>query len=173
MFFTNRVLFNLKIYQIFIVIMRRKDKEVKDKDIIKSALNRAVVCRLGLTENDMPYIVPMNFGYKDNCLYFHSAPIGKKIEIIKKNNQVCFEIDIDHELVITESACNATMKYLSIIGSGKAELIDDFERKQKALEIIMDHYTPKKIHDFSKKMIEKIVIIKVKIEEMTGKISGH
>ena len=119
--------------------MRRKDKEVKDKDIISSALNRAIVCRLGLTENDMPYVVPMNFGYKDNCLYFHSVPIGKKIEIIKKNNQVCFEIDIDHELVITESACNATMKYLSIIGSGKAELIDDFERKQKALEIIMDH----------------------------------
>ena len=153
--------------------MRRKDKEVKNKDIIKSALNRAIVCRLGLTENDMPYIVPMNFGYKDNCLYFHSAPIGKKIEIIKKNNQVCFEIDIDHEVVITESACNATMKYLSIIGFGIAELIDDFEQKQKALQIIMDHYSPKKIHEFSKKMTERIVIIKVKIEEMTGKISGY
>jgi len=153
--------------------MRRKDKEVKDKNVIISALNRAMICRLGLTEDDMPYIVPMNFGYKDNCLYFHSAPIGKKIEIIKKNNQVCFEIDIDHEVVITESACNATMKYLSIIGFGIAELIEDFEHKQNALQIIMDHYSSNKKHEFSKKMIEKIVIIKVKIEKMTGKISGH
>jgi len=153
--------------------MRRKDKEVKNKDIIKSALNRAIVCRLGLTENDIPYIVPMNFGYKDNCLYFHSAPIGKKIEIIKKNNQVCFEIDIDHELVITESACNATMKYLSIIGFGIAELIDDFEPKQKALQIIMDHYSTNKNHEFSKKMIDNLVIIKVKIDKMTGKKSGY
>jgi len=48
-----------------------------------------------------------------------------------------------------------------------------FEHKQKALKIIMDHYSTKKIHDFSKKMIEKIVIIKVNIKEMTGKISGH
>ncbi len=151
--------------------MRRKDKEVKDKDIIKSALNRAIVCRLGLTENDMPYIVPMNFGYKDSCLYFHSAPIGKKIEIIKKNNKVCFEIDLDHEVVITDSACNATMKYLSIIGFGIAELINDFEEKQKALNIIMDHYSTKKIHEFSKKMINRIIIIRIKIESMTGKIS--
>jgi len=65
------------------------------------------------------------------------------------------------------------MKYLSIIGFGIAELIDDFEHKQKALQIIMDHYSPKKIHEFSKKMTERIVIIKVKIKKMTGKISGH
>ena len=151
--------------------MRRKDKEVKDIDIIKSALNRAIVCRLGLTEDDMPYIVPMNFGYKDNFLYFHSAPIGKKIDIIKKNNQVCFEIDIDHKLVIKESACNATMKYFSIIGFGIAELIDDFEQKQKALKVIMDHYSMKKKHKFSKTMINRIIIIRIKIESMTGKIS--
>ena len=153
--------------------MRRKDKEVKDKDIIISALNRALVCRLGLAENDKPYIVPMNFGYKDDCLYFHSAPIGKKIEIIKKNSQVCFEIDIDHELIIKEPGCNATMKYLSVIGFGKAELIEDFTQKQKALQIIMDHYSPNKINEFSKKMIEKIVIIKVEIEDMSGKKSDY
>jgi len=153
--------------------MRRKEKEIKDINKIVSIIKRAKVCRLGLSENKIPYIVPMNFGYKNNCLYFHSAPIGKKIEIMKKNNQVCFEIDIDHEVVITESACNATMKYLSIIGFGIAELIDDFEQKQKALQIIMEHYSTKKIHEFSKKMIEKIVIIKVKIEKITGKISGY
>jgi len=152
--------------------MRRKDKEITDKEIIKSALNRALVCRLGLTENNMPYIVPMNFGYKDNCLYFHSAPIGKKIEIIKKNNKVCFEIDIDHELVINDAACNATMKYMSIIGLGIAEFIDDFEQKQKALQVIMDHYSTIKKHKFSKKMINRIIIIKIEIESMTGKMSG-
>ena len=151
--------------------MRRKDKEITDKEVIKSALNRALVCRLGLTENNMPYIVPMNFGYKDNCLYFHSAPIGKKIEIIKKNNKVCFEIDLDHDVVITDSACNATMKYLSIIGFGIAELINEFEEKQKALNVIMDHYSTKKIHEFSKKMIKRIIIIRIKIESMTGKVS--
>ena len=151
--------------------MRRKDKQVKDIEIIKSALNRAIVCRLGLTENNMPYIVPMKFGYTDNYLYFHSAPEGKKIDIIKNNSQVCFEIDLDHELVIKDTACNATMKYLSIIGFGKAELIDDFEQKQRALQIIMDHYSKKKKHKFSKTMINRIIIIRIKIESMTGKIS--
>jgi len=153
--------------------LRRKDKEIKDKAEIESIIKRATVCRIGLSENNVAYIVPMNFGYKDNSLYFHSAPMGKKIEIIKKNNQICFEIDVDHELVLSELSCKATMKYFSVIGFGKAELITDFEKKQIALQIIMDHYAPKKKHEFSKKMIEQLIIIKVNIEKLTGKKSGY
>ncbi len=54
--------------------MSRKDKEIKDKDEIESTIKRANVCRIGLAENNIPYVVPLVFGYKDNCLYFHSAP---------------------------------------------------------------------------------------------------
>ena len=71
--------------------MRRKDKEIKDKEVIESIIKRATVCRIALSENNVPYIVPLSFGYKDNCLYFHSAPEGRKIDIIKQNNNVCFE----------------------------------------------------------------------------------
>ena len=109
--------------------MRRKDKEIKDKKAIESIIKRATVCRIGLAENDIPYSVPMNFGYKDNCLYFHSAPVGKKIEIIKKNNNVCFEIDIVHEILQGKSACHTIMKYYSVIGYGKVYIIDDSEEK--------------------------------------------
>jgi hypothetical protein len=64
--------------------MRRTDKEIINRREINTVLSKATVCRIGLIDRDFPYIVPLNFGYKNNCLYFHSAPIGKKIEIITK-----------------------------------------------------------------------------------------
>ena len=89
--------------------MRRKDKEIADKKEIESIIERANVCRIGLSENNLPYVVPVNFGYKNNNIYFHSAPMGKKIDILKKNNNICFEIDIDHTLLISDDICNSSM----------------------------------------------------------------
>ena len=121
--------------------MRREDKEIKDNNVIESIIKRAIVCRIAFSENNIPYIVPVIFGYKDNCLYFHSAMEGKKIDIIKQNNNVCFEFDIDQELVKSKNSCSCSMKYYSVIGFGKAFFIDDIEEKRMALNIIMKHYS--------------------------------
>jgi len=153
--------------------MRRKDKEIKDENTITSIIKRAAVCRIGLSENNVPYIVPLNFGYKDNCLYFHSAREGKKIEMIRSNNTVCFEIDIDHEIVKEENACGWSMKYHSIIGFGKAFFVEGFEEKRKALDIIMEHYSGKSSFEYPEDAVNNAAIIKVKIESMTGKKSGY
>jgi len=152
--------------------MRRKDKEIKDKDVIESIIKRATVCRIGLSENNVPYIVPLVFGYKDDCLYFHSAPEGKKIDIIKQNNNVCFELDVDCELIKSEDPCNWDMKYYSVIGFGKAFFVDDLEEKRKALNIIMEHYSDNP-YQYTVNEINKVAIIKVKIDSMTGKKSGY
>jgi nitroimidazol reductase NimA-like FMN-containing flavoprotein (pyridoxamine 5'-phosphate oxidase superfamily) len=73
--------------------LRRADKEITDRDEIESIIRKSLVCRLGLTDNARLYIVPLCFGYTDNRLYFHSATEGRKIEILKRNNEVCFEFD--------------------------------------------------------------------------------
>ena len=152
--------------------MRREDKEIRDKDEIESIVQRAIVCRVAFSENDVPYIVPVNFGYEDDCLYVHSAPEGKKIEIIKQNNNVCFELDIDHEVVRAETPCNWAMKYRSVIGFGKAFLVRDVEEKRKALNTIVEHYSGKP-SDYPESAISNVAIIKVEIESMTGRKSGY
>lgn len=153
--------------------MRRKDKEIKDENTIESIIKRATVCRIGLSENNVPYIVPLIFGYKDNCLYFHSAREGKKIDMIGSNNGVCFEIDIDNEIVKGEEACGWSMKYYSVIGFGKAFLVEGFEEKREALDIIMEHYSGKLTFEYPEEAVNNAAIIKVKIERMTGKKSGY
>ncbi|MFX1558003.1 MAG: pyridoxamine 5'-phosphate oxidase family protein [Promethearchaeota archaeon] len=151
--------------------MRRKEKEIIDKKEIESIIERATVCRIGLSEDSIPYIIPVNFGYNNNFLYFHSAPVGKKIDIIRNNNNVCFEMDIDHELLILDNICNSSMKYRSIIGFGKASFITNAEEKRKALKIITNHYVSKDLNEFNESLLKKIAIIKIEIENMTGKKS--
>ena len=153
--------------------MRRKDKEIKNKIEIETIIKRAQVCRIGLSDDNMPYIIPVNYGFRNNCLYIHSASEGKKIDIIKKNNNICFEIDLDHELSISDVQCASSMKYRSVIGFGKAMIIENLQEKQEALNIILDHYSPKSIANYNEKLIKKLSVIKIIIEKMTGKKSGY
>ena len=149
--------------------MRRKEKEIAEREVLEEILHKAPVCHLAVSDNDQPYVVPLNFGYKDYALYFHCAQEGKKLDILKKNNRVCFEVDVDHELVKGESACEWGMKGRSVVGIGKAYLIDDTAGKQQALEIIMKHYGAQEPFSYKEKGFEKALIIKVEIESMTGK----
>ena len=151
--------------------MRRKDKEIVDTKILEEIIGSAQVCRLGFSDDNVPYIVPMCFGYKDRNLYFHSAKDGKKVEIIKKNPNVCFEFDHNTEVLQAEKPCKWGMNYRSIIGHGKADFIDTLEEKKEALIIIMSQYTEKHF-SFQDKQVNSTTIFKVIIDKMTEKQSG-
>ena len=152
--------------------MRRKEKEITDRTLIESIIRRSSVCRLALSEDNRPYIVPLCFGYEDNTLYFHSAREGRKLDILRKNNNVCFELDIDHEIVRSENACEWGMKYRSVIGFGKASFIEDPESKRRAFDIIMQHYSGQSFA-YTEAALENTAIVRVKIARMTGKKSGY
>ena len=153
--------------------MRRNDQEITDIAIIEGIIRKGQVCHLALSENGRPYIVPLCFGYKDNNLYFHSACEGKKLDILRKNNNVCFEIDIDHELVKSKEACGYNMKYQSVIGFGKATFIEDIDSKRNAFDIIMQNYSDGSFEYPVEAIKNTVIIIKVEIESMTGKKSAY
>ena len=148
--------------------MRRKDKEITSKAEIEGIIRRSLVCRLALADENRPYIVPLCFGYKDNSLYFHSAVQGKKIDIIKKNNRVCFEFDVDYKVIKADKTCEWGMQYKSVVGFGQASFLEDSESKRRALDIIMKQYSGES-SAYPKAKLKHTVIIKVDIEHMTGK----
>jgi nitroimidazol reductase NimA-like FMN-containing flavoprotein (pyridoxamine 5'-phosphate oxidase superfamily) len=153
--------------------MRRKQYEITDSAIIEDILSKSEVCRIALIDNDRPYIVPLNYGYKNNAIYFHSSPRGKKIELLKTNNKVCFEIELFTEIVKNEIPCTWGTKYRSVIGYGTIELLTDPDQKTEGLDIIMAHYGKTDKNIFQDKQIGNVLILKLKIEEITGKQLGN
>lgn len=151
--------------------MRKKEQEITDRSEIDSIIRRSKICRLGLCDVDKPYIIPVNFGYINNTLFVHSATEGKKIDIIRNNPNVCFEFDLEPELLEADKACNWSIKYKSVIGFGKAYLIEDQEEKIHGLNVLMSQYSNKSFN-FSKEPVSKTAIIRIEIESMTGKQSG-
>ena len=150
--------------------MRRNDKEITDKKAIEDIILRSKVCKLAMCEENMPYIVPLCFGFKNNTLYFHSAPKGKKIEILKKNPNVCFEFEILTQVIKSAKACKWGMKYRSVIGFGKAGFIADDDLKRQAFDIIMSQYAEGSFI-YEEALLKPTIIIKVEIHSMTGKQS--
>lgn len=152
--------------------MRRTDKQISDRDEIDGIMRRSKVCRLALVDGGGPYLVPLCFGYDGSALYFHSAAAGKKIDLLKKNRNVCFEFDADAQVVPADASCGWTMRYRSVIGSGIAVFVEDPGEKRTALAAIMRQYGGKE-SDYSDETLRKTAVIKVEIREITGKKSGY
>jgi len=151
--------------------MRRKDKEMTDPDAIASVIRRSIVCRLGMTDGDQPYVIPMSFGYRDGAVYFHSASEGRKIGILRKNPRVCIEFDVDCRLKTGESACQWGFYFQSAIAFGVAAFIENATEKQAALDIIMRQYSSEAF-TYPESALAKIVVIKVNVTELTGKAAA-
>jgi nitroimidazol reductase NimA-like FMN-containing flavoprotein (pyridoxamine 5'-phosphate oxidase superfamily) len=150
--------------------MRRKDKEIKEKAEIEAIIAQASVCRLAMVDEDRPYIVPLCFGYREGALYFHSAGTGKKLDLLKKNNNVCFEFDVGTDVRPAGLACEWGMRYKSVIGFGTAMFVEDPRAKQEALDIIVAQYAGLST-GFRESALRKTVIVRVEIQRMTGKRS--
>ena len=151
--------------------MRRREKEIVLVSEIEAVIRRALVCRLGLSDNGMPYVVPLCFGYRDRTVYVHSAKDGRKIDILRKNPNVCVAFEADTEIIEAENACDWGMAFKCVIGFGTASFLEDEEGKENALEAIMAHYSNKPFR-FPEKAIRSTAVIRIDISSMTGKQSG-
>lgn len=151
--------------------MRRADREITDFEEMIQVMERCDVCRLAFNQEDYPYILPLNFGYKTEgktvTLYFHGAPEGRKYELLARDNRVSFEMDCAHRLVSDREHGHCTMKYESIIGRGRIEIVSD-EEKLEALTIMTDHYHMEHF-EFNQAAMPRTTAMKLVVEEMTGK----
>ncbi|MGN0408594.1 MAG: pyridoxamine 5'-phosphate oxidase family protein [Bacteroides sp.] len=155
--------------------MRRNDKEVTDFDEKLAVLRQCEILRIGMSDGGFPYIVPVNFGLEEENgqvrLYFHSAAEGRKVDILKKNPEVCFETDYGFELKKAPLACNWTAKYRCVMGVGKVEPVTEKEEKTRAFEVIMEKYGFPGMPEFDISAVERTNIYKLSVEEFSVKQS--
>jgi nitroimidazol reductase NimA-like FMN-containing flavoprotein (pyridoxamine 5'-phosphate oxidase superfamily) len=154
--------------------MYRKDREITDVARKLAVIGRYKVCRLGLSEDKRPYVVPLNYGYAYEggvlTLYFHGALRGRKRDIILQNSAACFEVDGGHRLIEADTACNHAFTYESVIGFGNITVINAKDEKADALNMIMRHQTGKdRAYAFSDKELDSVTAYRFTVDEFTGK----
>ena len=136
--------------------MRRKDREITDFDEMMKIIAKCDTCRLAMFDDEFPYIIPLNFGTDiENgqlYLYFHSAKEGTKLDLIRKNNKVTFEMDCEHNIIMYDE---------------RMSFVED-ENKIAALKILMRHYHEEDFK-FNEKVAMMTEVFRVKVLDMTGK----
>lgn len=152
--------------------MTRREQQVTDINEIIEILEKSKVVHVGMIDGDEPYVVPMNYGYllEDGKLtiYLHGARRGRKIDAIKTNPKVFYEMCCDITPFEGEVACKYGITYASIMGRGLATLVEDVEEKKKALSILMKTQTGKDFQ-FEDKLTTVVSIIKIDTLEFTAK----
>ena len=154
--------------------MRRKDREVTDIKGIEEILSMCKTCHVAMVDDGKPYIVPLSYGYRiiDGSvleLFFHSAFEGRKLDILRKDANVCFEISYEGEPVNSEDPCNAGYYYASLIGFGTVEFIEDsVEQKCEALSIMFKQQTDRDVQ-FNDAQAGTVCVFKIVSTDFTGK----
>ncbi|KKG10816.1 pyridoxamine 5'-phosphate oxidase family protein [Methanosarcina sp. 2.H.A.1B.4] len=147
-------------------------KLIQDPQQIEAVLSTAKFLRLALYDAETPYIVPMSFGYKENAIYLHSSREGRKIDVLKRNPRVCFEAAVETEVITAEDPCKYNVRYRSVIGHGQAKFLEDYNEKVEGLTALSEHYGKKGPFEFEAWKVNRLCVIKIEIEKMTGKESG-
>ena len=152
--------------------MTKRERQVTDRDQIVHILDTGKVLHLGLAVNNEPYVVPMNYGYTLEegklILYLHSAVRGKKLDMVQANPKVFFSIDCDRMPFEGRVPCQYGLVYSSIMGRGKAVLVEDVEEKKQAMSILMKTQTGKDF-SFEDRLVSIVAVIRIDVEEYTAK----
>ena len=152
--------------------------QIKSPRKIQEFLNQEHVGRISsIDDNGYPQVIPMNFVYIDNCIYMHSHIKGEKIENIRRNNKVGFEVDRELEFLPSyfedpKDASLADTLYISVVIKGKASLVTDKEEKTLALNGLMEKYQPEGRYEplqASMRVLDAVAVIKVIPETIFGK----
>jgi nitroimidazol reductase NimA-like FMN-containing flavoprotein (pyridoxamine 5'-phosphate oxidase superfamily) len=155
-----------------------KKYEIQSKDKIIEFLNSRPAGRVAsIDKNGYPQVIPMNFVYYDGVIYMHSHPFGEKLDNIRRNPNVGFEVD-QHICFLPSyyfhptDASQADTLYISVVIKGKAHIVYDNKEKASALNALMEKYQKEGRYealDANMPSVHEVAIIKVMPTEMRGK----
>ena len=153
--------------------MRRKDREVADINGIEEILLQCKTCHVAMVDDGIPYVVPLSYGFSiingnKLELYFHSAPEGRKLGVLKRNNKVCFEMTYEGEPIHSETPCDSGYYFASVIGFGEAVFIEKAGEKCEALSVM---FKPQAGRDvvFTAEQAKSVCVFKIVSTDFTGK----
>jgi nitroimidazol reductase NimA-like FMN-containing flavoprotein (pyridoxamine 5'-phosphate oxidase superfamily) len=150
--------------------MRRSEKEISDGAELRRILEAARVCRVAMVDGDRPYLVPLSFALDGEDLVLHSAMEGRKLEVLRRNPSVCFEVEEGVEVAVGSTPCDTGMRFRTVIGFGEVEFVEDGAERARLLTLFVPRYGPVGV-PISEVVARRTVVMRVRVRELTGKRS--
>jgi nitroimidazol reductase NimA-like FMN-containing flavoprotein (pyridoxamine 5'-phosphate oxidase superfamily) len=146
---------------------------IEDRNEIEKIMTSCKTCYLAMAEDNIPYVLPMNFALDGDSVILHSAQSGRMWETLQKNPNVCINWTLGEELKWQDVrvGCSYRVKSKSVLVEGEAAIIDDYDEKYRLLEVLMRQYSDRKFK-FNKPAVKNVGIVKVKIKKLTAKEFG-
>ena len=162
----------------FLVRQDHKKLEIKSKKKVIEFLSSQQTGRISsIDENGFPQIIPMNFVFINDAVYMHSHIRGEKLDNIRRNQKVGFEVDKSLEFLPSyfsdpTDASLADTLYISVVMKGNASIVLDKEEKTIALNGLMEKYQPEGGYEPIKPdmdVLKEVEVIKIIPESLRGK----
>ena len=150
--------------------MRRTDKEIEDPEELRRILEGARVCRVAMVDRGLPYLVPLSFALDGDDLVLHSASSGRKLDALRRNPAVCFEVEAGVEVLVGSSPCETTQRFRTVIGFGEAEFVEDPAERVRLLALFGPRYGAPDA-PMSPERLRATVVLRVRVRELSGKRS--
>ena len=152
--------------------MTKREFQITDQTEIRRILGAAKVLHLGMAVNNEPYVVPMNYGHtlEDGklVLYLHSAVRGRKLDMLRQNPNVFFELNTDLEPFEGKVPCQYGLAYSSVMGRGVATIVEDVEEKKQAMTLLMKTQTGKDF-SFEDRLVSIVAVVRIDVTEYSAK----
>ena len=151
--------------------MRRKDREVTDAQEINAILKRCDTVRIGISDGEYPYVVPVSFGVEISdgspIIYFHCARQGHKLELLGERKPVSVEADTFFK--VQKTKIGITTRYESVMGTGICERVRDPDEVLKGLRLLLEHYGQSDYPLDRCRGLEHLFVYRIVLHELTGK----
>jgi nitroimidazol reductase NimA-like FMN-containing flavoprotein (pyridoxamine 5'-phosphate oxidase superfamily) len=150
--------------------MRRQDRQITDDGEIWRVVERGSVCHVAFCAENWPYVVPLSYGILGRTLYFHCAMEGTKLDLLKENPNVCFEIETDVETVTGGRLSETTVRYRSVIGFGHGAIVTETQERQRGLRALTDRYVESKdTAPLSPAELADVSVFRIDVHSLSGK----
>lgn len=133
---------------------------------------------LGLVDQEVPYVIPLNYVWHNESFFFHGAEEGRKIDIIQTNPQACFTVSESYGTLVDPVPANTDTAYMSVIANGIVEIVTDLDEATSAMQAMLDKYVPnyyssplpkKHVEKYQSSLGSKTVVLKIKPLSITAK----
>jgi len=117
-----------------------------------------------------PYITPLNYIFHRGRIYFHSAASGRKLDNIRANDRVCFEVSQADKAVFAERPCGCSTRYTSVVVFGRARVVEEEEEKLAALNALTARFAAGRPYQaVEAAMAKTCCVVVVSVEKISGK----